>query len=132
MSRTDRLAGFTHRVRLLFALALLLVALVAFTATALAAAPSNDTFPNAKLVTLGFSETLDTTEATTDSDDAQLLETCPAPVTDASVWYAIGGSHRRHRQRAGGRSRRLVGRVVAERRGWTITVREELVYNMPA
>jgi hypothetical protein len=72
-------------------LALVLVALAAFTAPALAAAPSNDTFGNAKLVTLGFSETIDTTEATTDDDDKRLLKTCPAPATDASVWYTIVG-----------------------------------------
>lgn len=36
---------------------------------------------------------LDTTEATTDGDDAQLNETCGAPATDASVWYAfVAGS----------------------------------------
>ncbi len=54
-----------------------------------AAPPSNDTFGGATPATLGFSETLDTTEATTDSDDAQLNETCGAPATDASVWYAF-------------------------------------------
>src|SRR5262245_2164447 len=57
--------------------------------TALAAAPSNDTFPGATAVTIGFSEVLNTTEATTDSDDAQLNESCGAPATDASVWYAF-------------------------------------------
>jgi hypothetical protein len=70
----------------------LLSVLGAFAPTALAAAPSNDTFASAKLVTLGFSEAIDTTEATTDSDDAQLLETCPAPASDASVWYALDGT----------------------------------------
>ena len=58
--------------KLLARLALVLIALVAFTAPALAAAPSNDTFGNAKLVTIGFSETIDTTEATTDDDDKRL------------------------------------------------------------
>ena len=77
--------------KLLARLALVLVALAAFTAPAFAAAPSNDTFGNAKLVTLGFSETIDTTEATTDDDDKRLLKTCPAPATDASVWYTIVG-----------------------------------------
>jgi hypothetical protein len=78
--------------KLLARLALVLVALAAFTAPAFAAAPSNDTFANATLVTVGFSQQeIDTTEATTDSDDAQLLKTCPAPATDASVWYTIVG-----------------------------------------
>jgi hypothetical protein len=40
--------------------------------TASAAPPSNDTFAGATPVTLGFSEELDTSEATTDADDVQL------------------------------------------------------------
>ena len=59
---------------------------------ALAAPPSNDTFGGATLVTSGFSEQLDTTEATTDADDAQLNSSCGAPATDASVWYALDGN----------------------------------------
>jgi Family of unknown function (DUF6299) len=59
---------------------------------ALAAPPLNDTFAGATLVDLGHSEVLDTTEATTDSDDAQLNAQCGAPATDASVWYAIEGT----------------------------------------
>lgn len=59
---------------------------------ALAAAPANDTFGGATLVSVGFSEQLDTTEATTDADDAQLNTNCGAPATDASVWYAIVGT----------------------------------------
>ena len=57
----------------------------------LALPPSNDTFTGATVVSNGFSETLDTTEATTDSDDAQLNSLCnigPAPTTNNSVWYA--------------------------------------------
>lgn len=72
-------------------LALALVALAAFTAPALAAAPSNDTFANAKPVTLGFSETIDTTGATTDKVDKQANKSCTAPATDASVWYTLDG-----------------------------------------
>ena len=59
---------------------------------ALAAPPSNDIFANATLVTIGFSEVLDTTEATTDADDAQLNASCGAPATDASVWYVLQGT----------------------------------------
>src|SRR5919106_5531136 len=59
------------------------------TSTAVTAPPSNDTFGGATVVSLGFSEQLDTTEATTDADDAQLNATCGAPATDASVWYAF-------------------------------------------
>jgi hypothetical protein len=57
--------------------------------TAAAAPPSNDTFTGATPVTLGFSEELDTSEATTDTDDAQLNASCGAPATDASVWYSF-------------------------------------------
>ena len=82
-----------HAIRKLFArLALALGILATFATPALAAAPSNDTFANAKSVALGFSETLDTTQATTDSADAQANADCGAPVTDASVWYALDGT----------------------------------------
>jgi hypothetical protein len=59
---------------------------------ALAAPPSNDTLAGATPVVVGGSDVLDTTEATTDSDDAQLNTNCGAPATDASVWYALEGS----------------------------------------
>lgn len=62
------------------------------TSTAWAAAPANDTFPGATVVTVGYSEVLDTTEATTDADDAQLNASCGAPATDASVWYELAGT----------------------------------------
>lgn len=73
---------------------LVLALVITFTAArpALAAPPANDTFTGATLVTIGFSEALDTTEATTDADDAQLNTSCGAPATDASVWYAIDGT----------------------------------------
>jgi len=54
-----------------------------------ASVPSNDAFSGATVVTVPFSEVLNTTEATTDADDAQLNATCGAPATDASVWYAL-------------------------------------------
>ena len=69
----------------------LALALVGFS-PALAAPPANDAFGGATLVTIGFSELLDTTEATTDADDAQLNTNCGAPATDASVWYALDGT----------------------------------------
>jgi hypothetical protein len=55
---------------------------------ALAAVPSNDTYAGRTVIgSLPFSETLDTTEATTDADDAEANAACFAPATDASVWY---------------------------------------------
>jgi len=59
---------------------------------ALAAPPTNDTFAGATPVAVGFGEVLDTTDATTDSDDAQLNSECGAPATDASVWYVLDGT----------------------------------------
>ncbi len=56
--------------------------------SAMAAAPGNDIFSGATPASLGFSEALDTTQATTDADDAALNANCGAPNTDASVWYA--------------------------------------------
>jgi hypothetical protein len=70
-----------------FLAAVLLIALQA--APAAAAPPSNDTFGGATAASLGFSQQLDTTEATTDADDTQLNANCGAPATDASVWYAF-------------------------------------------
>jgi hypothetical protein len=55
-----------------------------------AVAPTNDVFAGPLVVPgLPFSEVADTTEATTDADDAQLNTFCGAPATDASVWYAF-------------------------------------------
>ena len=79
-------------IRRLTSLAAAVVLLGALAPAALAAAPGNDTFGGATAATIGFSETLDTTEATTDADDAQLNASCGAPNTDASVWYAFTGS----------------------------------------
>ena len=79
-------------IKLITILILTLSAVGVSARIALAAPPSNDTFPNATLVTLGFSEVLDTTEATTDTDDSLLNSSCGAPATRASVWYAIQGT----------------------------------------
>jgi hypothetical protein len=54
----------------------------------LAAAPSNDLYvARTAIDTLPFIESIDTTEATTDADDAEANAQCGAPATDASVWY---------------------------------------------
>jgi Family of unknown function (DUF6299) len=67
--------------------ALLLLALQAL--PALAAPPSNDTIGGATVASLGFSQELDTTQATTDTDDFELNLSCGAQATDASVWYSF-------------------------------------------
>lgn len=56
---------------------------------ALAAAPDNDVHGGAIVIgALPFSHSLDTSEATTDADDAEIAAQCEAePTTAASVWY---------------------------------------------
>lgn len=69
------------------ATALLTVGLAA--PAAMAAPPSNDAYGGAEVIaSTPFSTTLDTTEATTDADDAE-LNVCGAPAMDASVWYSF-------------------------------------------
>jgi hypothetical protein len=58
-------------------------------APATAAVPSNDLPSGAIAVSDGFSETRDTTEATTDAYDTQAVEVCQQPNTGASVWYSF-------------------------------------------
>lgn len=58
-----------------------------------AAPPSHDTIAGAKVIsTVPFSETVDTTEATTDEQDATINANCGAPVTNGSVWYSLTAS----------------------------------------
>jgi hypothetical protein len=68
------------------------LALTLMSWTALADPPGNDTVAGATQATIGFSEVLDTSEATTDSDDSHLNEACGFNYTDASVWYVITAS----------------------------------------
>jgi Family of unknown function (DUF6299) len=71
---------------------LLLISFV-FAAPVLAVVPSNDTYAGRTTIAgLPFSDTVDTTEATTDADDVELNEQCGAPATDASVWYEFTAS----------------------------------------
>ena len=59
-------------------------------ASATAAPPANDTFAGAVTIpSLPLSQTVNTTEATTDALDAEVNANCGAPATDASVWYAF-------------------------------------------
>jgi hypothetical protein len=57
--------------------------------SALAAVPTNDTLGSATVVsTLPFTDVQDVTQATTDSQDAQVNASCGAPATEHSVWYS--------------------------------------------
>ena len=63
---------------------------LAMISPALAAAPGNDTYAGRTVIgSLPFTESVDTTEATTDADDADINGDCGAPATDASVWYEL-------------------------------------------
>jgi len=77
------------RKRLSVLVGLLLAGSLATAAPVLAAAPANDTYPNREVITVGFNDTVDTTEATTDADDTDINTNCGAPATDASVWYEL-------------------------------------------
>lgn len=70
---------------------LLIAASLALAAPVLAAAPSNDTYGGRTVIaSVPFSASVDTTEATTDADDADINSNfCGAPATDASVWYEL-------------------------------------------
>jgi len=84
--------------KLLVALAFALSFVGAAERAVLAAPPANDLRSGATLVTVGFSESLDTSEATTDAEDAIMNSGvaggagCGFPATDASVWYQFVGT----------------------------------------
>jgi len=71
------------------------VAAVLFTTLGLAvpasaAPPANDVYGGRIVVgSVPFTTTQDTSEATTDADDAELNAQCGAPATDASVWFEV-------------------------------------------
>lgn len=55
----------------------------------LAVAPSNDVYAGREAIAVGDSLSVDTSEATTDDDDAEMNAFCGAPAMDASVWYEL-------------------------------------------
>jgi hypothetical protein len=68
----------------------LFIATIGGVATPAAAQPANDTYAGRVTLSepLPITVSADTTEATTDADDAE-LNTCGAPATDASVWFVF-------------------------------------------
>ncbi len=59
-------------------------------APASAEVPSNDTIDGATEITaVPFDQVIDTTEATTDAEDAAINAPCGAPATNGSVWYKL-------------------------------------------
>jgi hypothetical protein len=77
------------RKRLVILVGLLLVGSFAAAAPVLAAAPANDVYAGRVAISVGFSGSVNTTEATTDAVDTEINADCGAPATDASVWYTI-------------------------------------------
>ena len=78
------------RKRLVVLIGLLLAGSLAAAGPVLAAAPANDVYTGRQAVDIGFSATVDTTEATTDADDLDIATGClGVPALDASLWYTI-------------------------------------------
>jgi hypothetical protein len=78
------------RKRLGLLVGLLLVGSLAAAAPVLAAAPTNDTYAGIQTVAVGFTDTVGTTDATTDADDLDIAAGClGVPALDASVWYSL-------------------------------------------
>ena len=78
------------RKRLAILVGLLIAGSLVTAAPVLAAAPSNDTLAGIKQISVPFTETISTTDATTDADDLDIAAGCEGvPALDASVWYEI-------------------------------------------
>jgi hypothetical protein len=78
------------RIAILVGLAVILN--LSLIAPVLAVVPTNDLYAGRTVIgSLPFSDSLDTTEATTDADDVEMNDPdiCGAPATDASVWYEL-------------------------------------------
>jgi hypothetical protein len=78
------------RKRIALLVGLLITVSLVTAAPVLAAPPPNDLLVNIQTIAAPFSDTVDTTEATTDADDLDIAAGCSGvPALDASVWYAI-------------------------------------------
>ena len=77
-------------IRAVAAVSLLVASMGVAVVPAVALPPDNDTYSGREVLTepLPITVMADTSEATTDGDDAELYAQCPeAPAVDASVWY---------------------------------------------
>ena len=76
-------------MRAVAAVSLFLASMVVGAVPAVAAPADNDTYSGREVLVepLPIAVFADTSEATTDADDAELNMMCGAPATDASVWY---------------------------------------------
>jgi hypothetical protein len=76
--------------RLALLISAVALASLGLAAPVFAAAPGNDTYATRTVIgAIPFTESIDTTEATTDADDAEAGAQCGAPAVDASVWYEV-------------------------------------------
>lgn len=74
--------------RAILSLAAVALLTVGLAAPVMAASPGNDVYAGREAIgSLPFDVSVDTTEATTDADDAEAAAACGAPFIDASVWY---------------------------------------------
>lgn len=78
------------RITLAAAVGAAVLGMTAGAVPALADAPDNDVVSRAtEISALPYDDQVDTSEATTDADDAALNADCGAPVTNGSVWYTF-------------------------------------------
>ena len=76
--------------RVAFLISIVALLSLGMAAPVLAAVPGNDTYAGRTVIgSVPFGESVDTTEATSDADDAEASAPCGAPPTEASVWYEI-------------------------------------------
>jgi len=76
--------------RVAFLISIVAILSLGMAAPVLAAVPDNDAYDGRTVIdSIPFTQSIDTTEATTDADDAEANDPilCGAPATDASVWY---------------------------------------------
>jgi len=87
--------GVIFRICRIFIAALLTAFCLATISSTTLAQPANDTYDGRTVLTsttLPFSTVVDTTEATSDSNDEEVNSQCGAPATDASVWYELAAT----------------------------------------
>ena len=76
--------------RVAFLISIVALLSLGMAAPVLAAVPGNDTYAGRTVIgSAPFGESVDTTEATSDADDAEANAQCGAPATEASVWYEL-------------------------------------------
>ena len=79
--------------RAAFLVSIIALLTVGMATPVLAASPGNDAYAGRTVIdSIPFAESVDTTEATSDADDAEANAGCGAPAIEASVWYEISAT----------------------------------------